>query len=33
MVNTIENEVDKTFAGIDDSIKTLESAQRKIVDL
>jgi len=33
MVNAIENEVEKTYAGIDDSIRTLENAQRKIVDL
>jgi hypothetical protein len=33
MVNNIENEVDKTFGSIEDSINTLESAQRKIVDL
>lgn len=33
MVNNIETEVEKSFEGIEDSMKTLETAQRKIVDL
>ena len=33
MVNEIETEVENSFLGIDDSIKTLENAQRKIIDL
>ena len=33
MVNEIETEVENSFFGIDDSIKTLENAQRKIIDL
>ena len=33
MINLIENEVESTYAGIDESIRTLENGQRKIVDL
>mgnify|MGYP000247630671 CR=1 FL=1 len=33
MINEIEHEVDKTYAGIEESVKSLEAAQRKIVDL
>lgn len=33
MVSNIENDVEKSFEGIDASIKTLENSQRKIVDL
>ena len=33
MVDEIETEIEKTYSGIDDSIKSVDNAQKKIMDL